>query len=236
MNTTVRSALPAGDGRRLDSIHDLFTGSMRERELPKRYDVLRPDDAHQSAYMLLTGYASRYRLMSDGRRLITTILVPGDVCDFGFLTNSRVRRPVATLTPCRIGEISCNPLPDSASWPGLAAALLRRMQRDDVIADERMLTLGRRNAVEALAHLFCELRERLSAVKLATADSFALTIAQDDMGDTLGVTSVHINRSLKVLRETGLITLEHGTLTIHDRAALERLAHFDPAYLRDEQD
>lgn len=232
MNTLIRSELLTTDSQWLDSISALFTTNMRKRELPKRVDVLHPDSTPQSAFILLKGYAGRYRLLSDGRRLITMILVPGDIISLGSIANYQVKRTVTTLAPCRIGELSCDTPPDNTSWPGLTTALIRHMQRDEAIAEERMLSLGRRNAVESLAHLFCELRERLATVGLVTDDSFELTISQEDLADSLGVTPVHVNRSLRALRKTGLITLAGGNLIIHDRQALELLAHFDSAYLQ----
>ncbi|MGQ7454124.1 Crp/Fnr family transcriptional regulator, partial [Streptococcus suis] len=85
--------------------------------------------------------------------------------------------------------------------------------------------------IERMAHLLCELRWRLAAAGLAPQDSFEMRITQSDFADALGLTPVHVNRVLKGLRDSRLIHLHGGRLTLLDRARLERLAQFDPTYL-----
>ncbi|WP_449409393.1 Crp/Fnr family transcriptional regulator [Methylobacterium komagatae] len=82
-----------------------------------------------------------------------------------------------------------------------------------------------------MAHLFCELMLRLETVGLAVDHSCQLPLTQYELGDALGITSVHVNRILRELRESGLITLSGGRLTIHDWDALAKAAEFDPSYL-----
>ena len=203
---------------------------MRERAVPKQHDLLPPDAEPKTVHLLLAGLACRYRMLRDGRRQITAILVPGDLCDPVAILASRSDYAVTTLTRCTVGEIPLArfSLRDDR---GLATALGRRLSRDEAIARAWIVSLGRRIGVERVAHLFCELRWRLAAVGFASEDSFDLRVTQNDLADALGLTPVHVNRVLKCLRDGEFIHLKSGQLTLLDRPRLERLAQFDPAYL-----
>jgi CRP-like cAMP-binding protein len=91
--------------------------------------------------------------------------------------------------------------------------------------------MGRRSALEHTAHLLCELFLRLRAVGLTEDDSFKLPLTQVELGDTLGLSTVHVNRVVQELRAKGLITWRGATLVIDDWKRLQGLAEFDPTYL-----
>jgi CRP-like cAMP-binding protein len=82
-----------------------------------------------------------------------------------------------------------------------------------------------------MAHLFCELITRLQVVGLAEHHSCHLPLTQYELGDALGISSVHVNRVLKEMRDNGLITLGGGRLVVHDWQALAEAGEFDPTYL-----
>jgi len=105
---------------------------------------------------------------------------------------------------------------------------------ENSILTEWTLCLGRRSADQHLAHLFCELLMRLSAVGRVEDNGFALPLTQEQIADVLGLTPVHVNRTLQQLRKAGLVEVDQGRLTILDWEAIKRRAGFDPAYLRPE--
>jgi CRP-like cAMP-binding protein len=115
--------------------------------------------------------------------------------------------------------------------PAIARALWWAALVDEATLREWLVNIGRRAAAERIAHLLCELLLRLRAVGLANGDSYALPITQIELGDTVGVSSVHVNRSLQVLREAGLITLKGGQLVILDATRLQEFSGFNPNYL-----
>lgn len=203
---------------------------IRERSIPKQHDLLLPGAKPNVAHLLLAGHACRSRMLRDGRRQITAILIPGDICDPAVILGQRSDYAVNTLTRCTVGEI---PLARIATLDrrALAAALNQCLRREEAIAREWIVSLGRRVGIERMAHLLCELHARLAMVGLVTSDSFELRITQGDFADALGLTSVHVNRVLRSLRDAQLIQLHGGRLTLLDRPRLERLAQFDPAYL-----
>ena len=102
---------------------------------------------------------------------------------------------------------------------------------DASIHREWVLSLGRRSALSRMAHLFCELAVRLGIVGLADETGYDLALTQTDLAECLGLTPVHVNRTLKQLRERGLVEFRGGRVAIQDRPGLERVAEFDPAYL-----
>lgn len=203
---------------------------MRERAIPKQQDLLQPGAEPNVAHLLLAGYACRNRMLRDGRRQITAILIPGDICDPEAILAHSAEYAVNTLTRCTVGEIPIARLA-ALDHQNLTAIVGHRLRRDEAIAREWMVSLGRRAGIERMAHLLCELRWRLAAVGLISGDSFEMRITQNDFADALGLTSVHVNRVLKGLRDRRLIHLRGGQLTLLDRPRLERLAQFDPTYL-----
>jgi CRP-like cAMP-binding protein len=102
---------------------------------------------------------------------------------------------------------------------------------EEAIAREWILNVGQRNALERMAHLFCELLYRFRAVGLNQGMSCTLPLTQVELAESLGLSSVHVNRTLQALRRRKLITLDAGTLTLRDLPALEELSLFNPEYL-----
>src|SRR5262249_36583649 len=102
---------------------------------------------------------------------------------------------------------------------------------EEAILREWIVSVGQRNALERMAHLFCELLYRFRAVRLNEGMSCILPLTQVELAETLGLSSVHVNRTLQELRRQKLITLDAGTLTIENLEALEELSYFNPDYL-----
>ena len=102
---------------------------------------------------------------------------------------------------------------------------------EEAILREWIVNVGQRNALERMAHLFCELLYRFRAVGLNEGNSCTLPLTQVELAETLGLSSVHVNRTLQELRRQKLITLEGGTLTIQDLDTLKEVSFFNPDYL-----
>ena len=218
---------------KLDGTEALLKAVVRERVMKPRSDVLRQGDVPKIAHVLLEGHTCRYRMLSDGRRQITAILVPGDVCDLEAVMRGRADYGVGTLTTCMLGEIPADRVSNPVGLdPEMTQALWRRLLRDEAISREWLVGMGRRTALERVAHLLCELWIRFEAAGVASGAEFAFPLSQVDLADALGLSAVHINRSIKELRGTGLIRLADGILTILDISALESAAKYDPTYLQ----
>lgn len=205
---------------------------VNERALAAGSDVLLQGEVPTVAHVLLEGHTFRYRLLDDGRRQITAILMPGDVCDLEAVMRGHADYSVGALTDCVLGEIPIEKVADPTILdPEMARALWRRLLRDEAISREWLVSMGRRSAIERVAHLLCEFRVRLENVGLTMGESFEFRFTQAELGDLLGLSTVHVNRVLQQLRRSGLVALSRFRLTILDVTALETLAGFDATYL-----
>lgn len=195
-------------------------------------DVVHEHDRPKRCFAVLSGIAATYKTTQDGRRQVMAYHVPGDVPDFQSLHLEVLDFSICAVAPLRIGFVQHEALRALfAAEPRLGDAFWRTTLIEGSLAREWMLNNGRRESYPRMAHLFCELMIRLEMVGLAADNSCGLPLTQYELGDALGITSVHVNRILKELRESGLITLGGGRLTIHDWDALAKAGEFDPTYL-----
>jgi len=182
--------------------------------------------------LVVEGIVCRFKDLAEGQRQITDVHLAGDFVDLhGFLLK-RLEHHVQTLTPARIVSFPHRALTEiTEREPHLGRLLWLTTLIDAAMQRERLLSIGRRSALSRVAHLVCELRARLAVVDLVEKDSFRLAVTQLDIADVTGLTSVHVNRMLRQLRNRGLMTFRGGVVEIHDLAGLQELAEFDPAYL-----
>ncbi|MDP4023899.1 Crp/Fnr family transcriptional regulator [Methylobacterium sp. NEAU 140] len=202
------------------------------RTVAARTDIVEEGDDPTAVFVILDGWAGRYRQLADGRRQIVALLLPGDCCDPHVFLLDRRDHAITALTTVTLARIPGPAFLDlEARSPPLQEAFRRETLITAAVQREGSVSLGRRSAIERMAHLFCELHVRLATVGLAAGNTYPMPLTQVDLADVLGQTAVHTNRVLHDLRAENLITLERRRLTIHDPARLRELALFDPAYL-----
>lgn len=214
-----------------EEANGLRRGLRRSVLLPPYTDLLR--DASRDVSVLLTGMAYQFKLMGNGRRQITGIIVPGDICDFGFLTANYAHGHYVTTTNSQVGRIPAAVfLALAEEHPALMRATLRAAAMASAIGQERVISLGSRNAMERVAHLLCELWYRLDVVRLVgPGNSYDIHLTQAEIGEALGLSTVHVNRTLQVLRREQIIALRQGKVSLDNLQRLQELAGFDPYYL-----
>ncbi|ACB81989.1 transcriptional regulator, Crp/Fnr family [Methylorubrum populi BJ001] len=205
------------------------------RLVPAGTDLIREGDRPEGMIAVTEGFACRYKLRENGARQIMAYLVPGDVCDLDNGALNRMDHTVGTLSTCRVARIMPETARELRQHPALARGLRKAALIDEATLREWLMNIGRRSAVERLAHLFCELLVRLRAVGLTSGNSYELPITQLDLADTTGMTSVHVNRSLGELKREGLIERKSKRLTLCDPARLAEVAEFRPDYLHREE-
>jgi len=194
--------------------------------------LVRAGDLLSHSMLVVEGVLARFKDLSDGQRQIQEIHIAGDFTDLHGFILKRLDHNVGTLTRTRMAMVPHDALRRiTEDEPHLARLLWFSTLVDSAIQREKILSVGRRPALARLAHLLCELRVRLELVGLGEDDSFSLPLTQLDLGDASGLTSVHVNRMLKQLRDDRLVTYRGGRVTIHDWPRLQQLAEFDPAYL-----
>jgi len=182
--------------------------------------------------LLLDGLMCRYKDLSDGQRQITELHVPGDFADLHSFTLKRLDHNIMTITPCRIAIVPhANLERITERLPHLTRLYWFTTNLDAAIHREWEVSLGRRTAIARVAALFCEMKLRSEVVGMTDGNSYALDLTQTDLAECVGLTPIHVNRTLKELRERGLVQFSRGRVTIHDWDGLADIAEFDPAYL-----
>jgi CRP-like cAMP-binding protein len=195
-------------------------------------DVISQGDRTGGVKLLLEGFACRYKVLEDGRRQVVAYFVPGDLCDLRVFILKRMDHSIGAVSASKVATLSPeNVLRLTHTYPTLTRALWWSTLVEEAIAREWIVNVGQRNALERMAHLFCELLYRFRAVGLNEGMSCTLPLTQVELAETLGLSSVHVNRTLQALRKRKLITLENGTLTIENFEELKELSFFNPDYL-----
>ncbi|WP_236960890.1 Crp/Fnr family transcriptional regulator [Methylobacterium durans] len=210
----------------------LETLSARTREVEARQDLIQEGERPEVVHLVMSGLACRYKVLPDGKRQILAFLVPGDFCDLHVAILGFMDHSICTLTPCTTVAISSETIAELAlNHPRITRALWWATLVDEGVLREWLTGMGQRSSEAQTAHLFCELLVRLQAVGLAASNSCYLPLTQNELADALGISPVHMNRTLQQLRTVGLIVLAKGMLTVPDVARLQAFAHFNPNYL-----
>ena len=202
------------------------------RTLPARTTIQRQGEPMNTSTMLLEGFMCRYLDDRDGHRQLVSMHVPGDFVDLHAFPMKRLDHAIATLGPVKIATFDHRTLAElTAGHPRLTRWLWFSTLVDAAIHREWIFSMGRLGAEGRVAHLFCELNARLELVELAKDGRFQLPATQADVAEACGITGVHVNRVLRLMRERGLLVFRGGVVHILDHAKLAALAEFDPAYL-----
>jgi CRP-like cAMP-binding protein len=196
--------------------------------IPAGIDIVRAGQTYRCIYVLCQGMAIRYKILSDGRRQVLSLILPGDFAGLPGGLFERSLYSVSGLTR----TVAC-PLAYEAVFklfrrqPRLAAALFWMVEHDAALFAEHLVGIGRQSAYERVARLLLELLFRMRMAGLADERSYCLPLTQELIADTLGLSVPHVNRTLRRLREDGMILLEGSRLTCLDVPALSCLADFD---------
>ena len=183
-------------------------------------------------HLVLEGFVYRYKLLEGGERQIIGLLLPGDLCDLQAEILRSADHFIATLTDCAIVELSQAIVDDLTLAPSrIARALWWSTLVDESILREWLANMGQRPADKWLAHFFCELLLRLQVVGRAESNSCEVPFTQEKLADILGISSVHVNRVLKDLRERNLLHLKSRQVSVPDVEKLHAFSGFDPDYL-----
>jgi len=194
--------------------------------------LVREGQTGHRAFVFHEGWACSYKDLPNGSRQIISFPLAGDCVGLRSILLRTADHSFTALTNSVVSAVEgAHILRCVTEFPRLAAALLWAASRDEAMVVEHLVNIGRRNATERTAHFFMELAERLSLVGLAMEAQFKCPLSQTVLGDALGLSAIHVNRVLRQLREQGLLTLEKGTVSIHDLNGLRKLAGFEGGYL-----
>lgn len=182
--------------------------------------------------LLIDGWLARVKELQSGVRQFTELHVAGDFADLHSFTLKRLEHDVVSLTASTIASVPHKALRElTERHPHLARVYWFQTNLDASIHREWTVCMARRSALARVAHLLCEMCVRLDITGRVQQASFDFPLTQADLAECLGLTSVHVNRTIQALRKRELIRLENRKATILDMAALQETAEFDPAYL-----
>ena len=227
--------------RKLQGLVNLTTADIAALEeisasawmLAPHVDLIQDDAVPKDALIVLEGVACRYKQRRTGARQITAYLLPGDLCVVDAPSSGRMDHAVGTLSTCRVARVPHQALAElTRRHPNIAQALHLTKLAEAATAREWIVNLGCRSGTERMAHLFCELTARFEVVGLVQDGSCPLPLTQGDLGDTLGLSNVHVNRVLQDLRRQDLLEFKGRRLTLLKPQRVKDMAEFSPAYLR----
>ncbi|MCJ2044374.1 Crp/Fnr family transcriptional regulator [Methylobacterium sp. J-078] len=206
--------------------------SANAQRIGPRVDLIREGDTPDGVILIMEGIACRQKHRANGARHITAYLVPGDACDLDVALLTQMDHTITTLSTCRVVRLSLDLVKRLMDeHPAIARSLRISTLVDEATLREWLVNVGCRSAIERIAHLLCELLVRLQIVGFASEDSYEFPVTQLDLADTVGLSNVHVNRSLQELRRQGVIELRGRTLKILDHHRLKSIAEFNAKYL-----
>jgi len=194
--------------------------------------TVREGDKPDSCSILASGLACRHKQTREGQRQIVAVNIPGDPLDLQNLLLDVSDHNVQTLTRAELAIVPRGELRAlMAARPGVAHALRVLMLVESSIFREWVLNVGRRDAPARLAHLLCELGVRFKAQGLSDGDDYELPMTQEQLGDALGLTPVHVNRTIRTLELRGFLERDRRRIRISDWPQMRELGDFNPRYL-----
>lgn len=214
------AALTPLDAAALDALDDALAKPTTVRQ---RRDIVSRQAEIPGPRIIVSGWAARARTLADGRRQFLSLFLPGDLIGF-----CRQPRPLAVFSVVALTDVTLCPAPAPATSPALARAYAMGAALDEAYQLEQIARLGRLNAQERIYSLLLELNERLALAGLASGGMFELPLTQEIVADTLGLTSVHINRMLQIARRAGDVVWRGGHVHLRDPAATARLIGWSP--------
>ncbi len=220
------TALSAADAALLDELQATVRHIRRHRE------IVTEGHRYDSIFVLTEGVAFRYRVLHDGRRQILNFVLPGDFAGFPGCFFETSLYSITALTDVVVAPVTFAALIELFERrPSLATAIFWSFAREAAMFNEHLIGVGRRSALERVAHFLLELLFRLQSVGLAEDNCYRLPLTQELIGDTLGLSVPYVNRTLRQLREDDLVVIKEQQVIINDVAALSALANFERAYL-----
>ncbi len=199
-------------------------------------EIVSEGDVIDFVFIIESGWAIRFDLLDDGRRQILNFMLPGDCFDMMSLTNAKSDHSVSAATDLTLRRLKASDFLSSIKQePALAAAFWWVAVQEEAILREQIIRVGRRSAKERVGHLILELNRRMAATTGKLENFLYLPVPQSLLADALGLSVVHISRTLTKLKAEQLISTDHNGIQILDRPRLEKTSNFDSKYLHMEK-
>ncbi|RST31422.1 Crp/Fnr family transcriptional regulator [Sphingomonas ginkgonis] len=201
------------------------------KSVPPATYLVREGEPPRNCAILLSGFAYRHKIVGDGGRQIVSLHLPGEAVDLQNLYLSYADHNMQTLTQAELAVVPMTALRSLLDErPAVSRAILLHMLVEAAIMREWVTNIGRRDARTRLAHLLCEFAVRLNGPE-QTGSLYEVPMTQEQLGDALGLTSVHVNRLIRSFEAEGLISRSRRALRFADHPALREVGDFSSLYL-----
>jgi len=202
------------------------------RRVSRGREIIAEGRKYDELQILLEGVALRYRVLNDGRRQVLSIVLPGDFIGYPGCFFEGALYSISALNDCIVSAVPFGRLlrlPET--HPRLGAAIFWSLSCETAMYAEHLIGIGRRSALERIAHFLLEMLSRLQAIGLADERSYRLPLTQELIADALGLSVQYVNQTLRQLREEGLANVERQKVTILNFDELAALADFERNYI-----
>jgi len=227
--------LPAFKPMQAGEVASINAAKVGQRRCTAGATVLAEGQATTRVYVLLAGWAFRFKTLEDGRRQILNFLLPGDLLGLQGELLANLPHGVEALTPVNLCAFGADAIPGFfRDFPGIALDITWLAAHEERLVDDAVLSVGRRTAMESVAALLVHLFKRAASAGLVEAGSIPFPLTQLHLADALGLSVVHTNRVQQRLRKGGFIKLDDQRLAIGNLAAMRRVGRYweQPAPLR----
>jgi CRP-like cAMP-binding protein len=211
-------------------LRDLQSGS---RLFRRGQEIIVEGKTYRTLFIVMEGVAIRYRILRDGRRHVLSVLLPGDIAGIAACFFESSLYSIRTITDSWVSPVPlARVMSLFHSHPQLAAKIFWSFSCEAAIYAEHLIAIGRRTALERVAHFLLELLARLQAIRLADERSFCLPLTQELIADALGLSIPYVNQVLRTLRDDNLVCIKDKIVLIKDVDALSALVDFERNYLK----
>ncbi|MDB5542075.1 MAG: Crp/Fnr family transcriptional regulator [Devosia sp.] len=237
-NTTVARRVPCEACPLRDNEHfrdftpaelKFVSGFKRGELVSEAGSMILAEGSHNAQlFTLLSGWAFRYKTLEDGRRQILNYLLPGDLVGLQGSVIGEMEHSVESLSPVVLCVFQRDNLPNLfENHPGLAFDVTWLASREERMLDENLLSVGRRSATERAAYLIAFLYQRSEQVGQGRSSRHLIPITQQHVADTLGLSIVHTNKTLRKLASRELIRWHDRACEVLDPKGLAEVAGWD---------
>lgn len=225
-----RGRLADGDREALEKVPFTLAGFE-----PAAY-LVREGEPARRCLLMMSGFSFRQKVTSEGARQILSLHLAGDFVDLQNLFLETSDHNVQALTRCEVAIFDSKALQEVAlSRPAIGRAMWIDALIDASVYREWIVNVGRRDARARIAHILCEFSLRMAAAGVSKNHRYELPMTQEQLADAVGLTSVHVNRTLRALMADGLIERDRRYLSIGDWDRLRGVGDFTERYLHLDQ-
>lgn len=229
---TLLRKLDPHDRFTVDEKHALLDAPFQLANVEPGYAIVREGDRPTRSCLVVNGFVCASKLTGEGDRQITSFYISGDIPDLQSLHLGTMDITFQTLTSATLAFIPHTAIAKICQdFPRLNNALWHSTLVDAAIYRDWISNVGQRDAIARTSHLLCEMIQRMNVVGMVERSKCEFPMSQGELGDALGLSVVHVNRTLQKLRKLGLIELKNKRLDVLDWDRLATLGDFDPTYL-----